>query len=265
MLLGTVYSDYSDSLTNAAMSLVASTIASSNDSPLKKAIIDSGLCEDFSLSSETSRQGTVVAEFLNCRAEDFDALCELYDREVRRIAKEGIDKELLSANLDALEFKLREKDFGTLPKGVAFALAAFGSWNYGERPAHGIISLEVIEPLRKLIEGDYFEKLLLSFTVDCPHRARLQMLPDPATAEKDAEAERERVNASIGKMTEEEIDAVNELYERLREWQDSEDSPENLDTLPTLSLSDVTSQPRTLTPSLYEIDGARYASTSPPT
>ena len=257
LLLGTVNSDFSDSFTNAAVSLVISALTASNDSPLKRAIIESGLCEDFSLSAQTAKQTTVCAEFINCKNEDIPALEALYTSEIEKIAREGIDRELLASTLNAVEFKLRERDFGTLPRGVAFALAAFGSWNYGERPAHGIISLEVIEPLRRALDGNYYEELLLDFTVRCPHRASVVMLPDSAVTKEDAEEERARAAAARAAMSDSELSEVAALESRLREWQETDDSPENLDTLPRLTLSDVTSSPRTLAPEVREVDGTK--------
>ena len=260
LLLGTVHSDFADTLTNAAISLVISAISASNDSPLKKAVMDSGLCEDFVLSAHTSRQTSIVAEFINCNEEDIPTLEALYEKTVRSIAEGGIDRELLDATLNAVEFKLRERDFGTLPKGVAFALAAFGSWNYGERPAHGIISLDVIEPLRARIGSDYYEKLLLDFTVDCKHRAAVLMIPDEGAAERESKEEAARAAAAREKMTDGEYEAAVALAKRLAEWQSTDDSPENLDTLPTLTLADITSEVRTLAPHVRYLDGARILS-----
>ena len=257
LLLGSVHSDFADTKTNAAISLVISAISASNDSPLKKAVMDSGLCEDFVLSAHTSRQTSIVAEFINCREEDIPTLEALYERTVRSIAEGGIDRELLDATLNAVEFKLRERDFGTLPKGVAFALAAFGSWNYGERPAHGIISLDVIEPLRARIGSDYYEKLLLDFTVDCKHRATVIMLPDEGAAERDSADEAARAKAARESMTDGEYEAALALAERLTEWQNTDDTPENLDTLPTLTLADITSEVRTLAPTVRYRDGVK--------
>ena len=257
LLLGTIHSDFADTKTNAAINLVISAISASNDSPLKKAIMDSGLCEDFVLAAHTSRQTSIVAEFINCKEEDIPALEALYERTVSEIADSGIDRELLDATLNAVEFKLRERDFGTLPKGVAFALAAFGSWNYGERPAHGIISLDVIEPLRALIGTDYYERLLLDFTVDCKHRATVIMLPDKDAAERDSADEAARARAARDSMTEAEYEGAIDLAKRLSEWQSTDDTPENLDTLPNLTLADIKSEVRTLVPEMRYQDGVK--------
>ena len=257
LIIGQVVSDYSETVKNAAISLLISVLAGTNDSPLKRVMLASGKCEDFSLMAHTSRQITVAAEIKNAREEELPELEALFCDTVRQIAREGIDRELLLAGLNSAEFKLRERDYGTFPKGVAFALSAFGSWNYGGRPEAGIPSVETVAELRRLTDGDYYERLLLECTVDCPHRARVVMLPDGDAGRADERAERERLDREREAMSDSELRRVIEEYAALTEWQSTPDTEEALALLPSLSLTDITSEPRGSLPTVTEQSGVR--------
>ena len=50
--------------------------------------------------------------------------------EFRRLAEEGIDKELLLATININEFKNKELDTGRMPKGLAFAFSIMQGYSY---------------------------------------------------------------------------------------------------------------------------------------
>ena len=55
--------------------------------------------------------------------EQKDAFVKALYHNLQKISMEGIDKELLEAALNSAEFKLREADFGTYPKGLIYGLS----------------------------------------------------------------------------------------------------------------------------------------------
>ena len=240
LLLGYVFSDYANKLDSSAFSVLSSALVGTNEAPIKKAILDTGLCEDMSVGISTSKQGVISVEFKNAREEDLEVLEATFTDAVRKIANEGIDRELLTATLNTIEFKMRERDYGSFPKGVAFALSAYGSWLYGGDPADHILTEDTLKALRERLDGDYYERLLLSATVDCPHRARVIMLPDATLGEENARREREELLAIRKAMSDEEIERIKSEEAALKAWQATVDSKENLDTLPYLTLDDLT-------------------------
>lgn len=255
LLLGYVHSDYSKKIDNSAFSILASALAGTNESPLKKALLDTGLCEDMSIGVSSGKQNVITVEIKNAKEESLEALEAVFCDTVRKIAREGIDRELLEATLNITEFKMRERDYGSFPKGVAFALSAYGCWLYGGHPADHIVTEDTLRALRKRLDGDYYERLLLSATVDCPHRARVIMLPDATLGEENARCEREALSKIRAAMTDAEIEKIKREAEALKAWQETDDTKENLDTLPSLTLDDLDDEGDTTVASAESVCG----------
>ena len=239
LLLGYVFSDFKNKIDYSAFSLLSSALAGTNESPIKKALLDTGLCEDVSFGISASKQNVISVEIKNAKAENLDLLEKVFTDTVRKIASDGIDRELLCASLNLAEFKMRERDYGSFPKGVAFALSAYGSWLYGGDPADAILREDTLATLRERLGSDYYEQLLLSATVDCPHKAKVIMLPDATLGEENARREKEELLAVRRSLSDEEIEKIKSEQQTLKEWQETEDTKENLDTLPYLTLSDL--------------------------
>lgn len=237
--LNYVYGLTSDSVLTLATGIINDALLGSNDSPLKKAVLESGLAEDLAVFINRTVQQSIQIEARGVKEENLGTLEELIKSKIREIAKVGIDKETLRATLNATEFKLREKDYGSFPKGVAFALSVFGATNYGLSPESALSYEEDIKALRAAIETDYFENLLLAMTVDNPHRAKHIMLPDKSYGKQVADEERARLDKVQSSLTPEEIEDIKKETEALKAWQASTDTPEALATLPHLDIEDI--------------------------
>ena len=65
---------------------------------------------------------------------------QLKAKELARIVKEGLDKKALLAALNYYEFKYREADFGSYPKGIDVRSdEMFDSWLYDDKMAFDMI------------------------------------------------------------------------------------------------------------------------------
>ena len=48
------------------------------------------------------------------------------------IVKNGIDKKAILAGINYMEFRYREADFGSYPKGLMYGLDIIGTWLFDE-------------------------------------------------------------------------------------------------------------------------------------
>lgn len=248
VLMGYVFSSFDKCEEDMALGLLVNALTGSNEAQLKRAILNAGLCEDVSMSVSRVRQTQLTLELIGVKEERLVGIEDVIDGIIRNIAKSGIDKSRLEATLNNTEFKLRERDFGALPRGIAYALSAYSAWIYGASPADALKYEDTVRAVREKIPTDYFERLLLLSTVDNPHRARVIMLPREDHAASSARETAEKLQAVRHSMTDEEISAVSDAASALKEWQDTPDTPEKLSTVPTLSLSDISpSRPRVKT------------------
>ena len=230
---------YDDVKRALALNTLALALAGSNEAPLKRALLDSGLCEDVSLQvSDGLLCGFYELDIYNVKREKVDTVIGLVKEMLTKVYKNGLDKERLRALFNSAEFKHRERDFGSMPKGLVFGLTMLDTWLWGGDPAAGLDLTSAFAELRQEIDGGYFEELLHdTFIKEEP--VTLLLTPSGTLGERREAEEAKRLAEIKAKMTKEELSRVAAEASALKEWQAREDSPEALATLPTLKITDV--------------------------
>ncbi|MBQ9732634.1 MAG: insulinase family protein, partial [Clostridia bacterium] len=193
--LNFVFGTPADGALMLGTSIILDTLLGSNDAPLKKAVLASGRAEDLDVFTNRTVQQSIQIEARGVKEENLSALEELITSTIREIAERGIDKNALSSALNAIEFKLREMDYGSFPRGVAFALSVFGATNYERAPESALYYEADIKALRDALATDYYEKTLLAMTVENPHHSKVIMLPDKEYGKRVSAEEKERLAA----------------------------------------------------------------------
>ena len=235
-----IFASWKDKKRIAAYNLIASYLADSNESPLKRAVLEKGLARDVDFYiSDGIAQPFYSLAFRNTEPSRKEDLIEVYKAVLYRILTDGIDKEELTAQLNRYEFNLREAEE---PKGLMRNIEALNSWLYGGDIMLYLENEDVLKDLRSSIETDYYENIIKEL-LDFSGTLTLTMLPSKTKGEEDRKAEEERVNKEYNSFSDEEKQKVFETYDKMRSWQDTPDSPEAAATLPVLSLSDVEKTP----------------------
>ena len=238
--LGYLANRFDDQETAVALSVLLDAVASTNESPLKKEIIDSGLCEEMSfIPLDSIKQNSVTVDFKNVREGKWEELFELFISKTKELCERGIDKPTLSASLNSLEFKMREKDYGTMPIGLVYAMSALETSLYGGDPAQNLSYEKSFKVLREKLDTDYFERLLLSLFVENGHRAILVMHPSATLGEERAKKEAQELSKIKDSLKDSELSELIKTDCELKKWQQQPDTPEGLATIPALKLSDI--------------------------
>lgn len=246
---------YDEQAKQIALSVLFDLLVGTNESPLKKALLSEGLCEDVNLYPyDGIRQSIVTLEIRNTEEEKVPLLLERITR-VFEEAAAGLDRARLTASLNSLEFRLRERDYGTLPRGLAYAISSLETWLYDGDPAQNLCFADTMATLRAEMENGYFERLLREVFLENPHRATLVMLPSKTLGEERAEKEKRRMAAWKTSLGEAGVRAVLRESEELRTWQQTEDSEEARATLPMLSISDISEAPEALPCEAADVEG----------
>lgn len=253
---GWVYGAYDELEKNLAMSVLTEVLAGSNDSPLTKALLEAGMCEDVALERSSSCQQMDVKLILkNCDPANEEKIWALVDDTLRRQAEQGLDKKRLTSILSRIEFVNREKDFGGFPKGLVYGIECMNTWLYGGDPAQALCMEGLFKPLYGMIENGYFEKLLREVLLDGRHTASVLMLPSKTIAEEKRAAEQKRLAAVKAGWSQEQIRQVIADFRALRDRQSRPDTPEQQATLPRLSLQDIPARRTPVPNRVTEIDG----------
>lgn len=235
-----VVGDFSEREKLLAFDILMQVLASTNESPLKKAVLESGLGEDlWALVYDGIAQPYVALEIRKTDPDKKDAFIALLRSELEKLVKEGIDKKLLLAEINQAEFRLREGKQGSMPTGLMYNLDMMSSWLYGGDPAIYLEYEQALVNIKNGVQGRYFEDLIEKYLLNSDHKAVVVMTPSKTIAAEQAKVEAERVEKYRASLSETELCDVVETNRRLVEYQTSEDTPEALATLPKLSVADV--------------------------
>lgn len=220
-----------------ATDVLLDTLAGSNEAPLKHAVMEAGLADDFTATLVDGVQQPLA--FLELKglhdgaAEKFRPFVEDF---CQKLVSDGIDHEKLEASLAQAEFNLREGDWG-YSDGVALSIQALSSWLYDDdRPYDYLRYEDALAHMHAGIEKGYFEKLLSELICESAHTAAVELVP----VEEGSHAEEEKELSDLkAKMDDAALQQVMDEEAALRAEQEASDSPENLAKLPALALSDI--------------------------
>ncbi|RIK47966.1 MAG: peptidase M16, partial [Chloroflexi bacterium] len=242
--------DTSDPALTLSLQILSHALIDTPASPLRKALMDSGLGEDLAgngLETElremffsTGLKGTRARHAKKIETLIFDTL--------QTIAKDGFDPDMTAASLNTIEFALRENNTGSFPRGIALMLRALAVWLYDDDPFKTLAFEASLADIKNRLTNDsrYFEKLIQTHLLENNHRTTLRFKPDPELSQRLQAEETLRLDSAKAAMSESDIKRHAENAKRLKQLQETPDSAEALATIPTLELNDLDKQTRAI-------------------
>jgi Zn-dependent M16 (insulinase) family peptidase len=234
--------EYEDPALIMALEILTHALLETPASPLRKALIDSGLGEDVlgGLSPYT-RQLTFSAGLKGVAPADAERVEPLIMQTLAGLAEDGLDPEMIAASLNTLEFGLRENNTGRFPRGLGLLVRSLFTWLHDRDP---LAPLAYEAPLaavkeRLAADPDYLPGLIGQYLIDNPHRVTVILEPDAGLNKRLEEEERARLDEARAGMNDADAQAVMEQGRELMERQNTPDAPEVLATLPSLRRGDL--------------------------
>jgi Zn-dependent M16 (insulinase) family peptidase len=225
------------------LGLLSFVLLSTQASPLRKTLVDSGLGEDVSGGGLGSslRQMTFAVGLKNVREADTPRVEPLILAALEQLAQEGFEAEMIEAGLNTIEFSLRENNTGSFPVGLSLFLRSLSEWIYGHDPLRPLRWEADLARLKATMATDpaVLQKHLRTYLLENNHRVTTILRPDAGFNVRLAAAEQERLAAAKAAMTPAELAAIIANTQALQERQQRPDSPEELALLPRLQRSDL--------------------------
>ncbi|MCM1065821.1 MAG: insulinase family protein [Eubacterium sp.] len=231
-----------------AFQILDYALCSAPGAPLKQALVEAGVGKDvYSIYENGIRQPyfSVIAKDTSLEKEQ--QFLAIIRQVLGDLAEKGFDEKALLAGINYYEFKYREADFGSYPKGLMYGLQILDSWLYDDRkPFLHIEANDTFAFLKKQVGTGYFEKLVKEYLLDNPHGAVVILKPEAGLGERQEEALRTALAKKKVAMGEEELAKIRETFEALNAFQEREDSPEDLARIPLLTREDMKKEAATL-------------------
>jgi len=228
-------------------------------SPLRKALVDSGLGEDLTgggletdlrqMSFSVGLKGLVPdkasADKDGGDQATADKVQALILDTLSRLAKptdgDGLHPDDIRAGINSVEFDLRENNTGSYPRGLVVFFEALSTWLYGGDPlAHLPFEGPLARLKARLAKGEkVFEELIQKHFLDNPHRALVLLVPDTTLGAKREAVEQARLKAVEDSLSPGDKALLVKQTAELHALQEAPDSPEDLARIPRLTLSDL--------------------------
>lgn len=242
--------DTSDSVLNFSLRILGHILIGTPASPLRKALLDSGLGEDLAgLGMSTSQRHLVFSVGLNgTRARHAKKIETLILDTLENLAREGIDPNTIAASMNTLEFRLRENNTGAYPRGIFILTRILSTWLYDEDPFKLFAFEAPLSQIKSRLAADprYFENLIQTHLLDNVHRTTLRLKPDPELGKRLEEEEKARLAKIRESLREDQIADLVEQTKQLKLRQETPDPHEALERLPVLELEDLEKKIKTI-------------------
>jgi Zn-dependent M16 (insulinase) family peptidase len=229
-----------DSFRSLAMNVLAEVLLSNAGSPLRKALIDSGLgsaLADGSGLHEDQKQTVFGAGLKGIKAEDAEKVEAVVLSTLENLARNGVDHKQIDAAIHHLEFAKRERSNAGFPYALRLLFAVMPAYAYDGDPFSALdfdADLERLEKARN--EGPFFENLIREELLDNAHRGLITVVPDAQLEERDRDIELQQLAAIDAKLTDEDRNRVVQDALRLKADQEAR---QDISVLPTLELTDI--------------------------
>ena len=222
-----------------AFAVLEYALLSAPGAVLKQALLDAGIGKDIMSSYESGVLQpffSIIAKNANsCDAQRF---CQLIRSTLEKTIEEGIDKKALLAGINTMEFRAREADYGSYPKGLMYGIDVFDSWLYDDSKPFDYLKLDVYAKLKEKVETGYFEDLIRQYFIENTHASFVILEPERGLTSKIDGQVKEKLDAYRNSLSEEELGELIRRTEKLRSFQETPSTAEELAKIPMLSRVD---------------------------
>ena len=224
-----------------AFQILDYVLCSAPGAKVKQALLDAGIGKDvYGFYDNGVKQPYFSLVSKNTNGEKKEEFISIIEKKLQQLCEEGLDKKSLTAALNYYEFKYREGDFGSYPPGLMYGLQILDSWLYDESlPFVHVEAEDTFKSLRDKIGTDYYENLIKEYLLNNNHKTILIVEPVENLAEEKEKALYEKLQAYKESLTEKEKEKIVADTAALLEFQETEDTTEDLECIPVLKKEDI--------------------------
>ena len=224
-----------------ALSILEIMLLDTDASPLKKALLKSGLCKLVSSHIDTDvHENPLMINLRGCEADQADACEEVIRQTLEQIVRQGLPLHLVENAIHQLEFFRSEITGDHVPFGLALFMRSALLKQHKVNPEEGLKIHSLFDGVRKKAVQDpnYFGQLIRKYLLDNPHFVRVVMTPSKDLAAREQEEERAALGAFKEKITVAESQQLIRETAALMAFQKQQEEGD-IDVLPKVTLEDV--------------------------
>jgi len=220
-----------------ALDVLADVLVNQESAPVRKAMQEAGIGKDIYATTQNMLQNTFSIVVQNANPADKDTFRNVIMRTLRKVSSARIDNETLEGSLNRMEFRLREGN--DAQKGLTYNFRCIRGWLFTQDPFPSLEYEKQLTTIKKSPTSTYLEELITREMVDNPYGLVVVVEPKPGLEKEVAAVTTKELTDRKLKMSQAELDSMMATTNNLIAYQQKEDSPEALATIPLLKLSDI--------------------------
>lgn len=211
-----------------------------NAAPLKKKLLELGIADDITGWYDNTQFETVFSIVAKkADTSRLDEFKQVVENVFKEVLQKGIDNKLLESSLNAWEFSLKEEDYGYKPKGLYYGIEGMLGWLHGCNPCERMKKITAIKEIREESKNRFFENLIEDYILNNNHNSIVVLNPEKDKSLKTENEYHEKLQSFKNALSKEEIQKIVFETKALKQYQNEEDSKENLDAIPMIEKSDI--------------------------
>ena len=240
----------SDRELTMALDILSELLVNQESAPIRLALQQAGIGQDVNASASIFQQNVFQIIVQNANPADKDRFYQIVRNCLEEITKNGVDKKELEGVLNRYEFQLREGN--DAQKGMTYIEQSQPGFFFANDPFIGLEYESPLSMVKTALSTTYFENIIEIYLLNNPHALLLSMEPKPGLdVEQNLETEKS-LKAFKENLGKEQLDALVDKTQELILYQQREDSPEAIASVPMLALADI--NPSSPWPSLERME-----------
>lgn len=220
-----------------ALDILADVLVNQESAPIRKALLDAGIGKNVYATTQNMLQNIFSIVVQNADVADKDSFRVVVMNALEKVATEKIDRETLKGSLNRMEFRLREGD--DAQKGLTYITRVLTGWMFTNDPFPSLEYEKQLSEVKASVNNTYLEDLIQKDLVENKYGLLLVLEPKTGLEKEIAHKTSEELASLKKKMTSAELDTLVAATSKLIAYQQKEDSPEALASIPLLKLSDI--------------------------
>ncbi|PMC79797.1 peptidase M16 [Aerococcus viridans] len=225
---------------NYVANILSDALIEAEAAPIRLALIEAGLAEEVEAMGSDGYYldfGLVLKQF---NPENKDKALAVIKATLNDLVANGINRDLLEGVINTREFAARQA--GGAMKGITYEIQMTMAWRYDMSPTEVLHFSKYFDDLRAKLDTDFYERWIQDNLLDAATSLVGIYQPKVGLFKAQDEQLTAQLAAEKAAMTDQDIQALIEENQALRNYQDTPDTEEARQTLPKLAISDV---PRT--------------------
>lgn len=229
-----------DMLLWLTLTILTYTLFDAPGAKVKQALYDANICKEVVAMYDASIIQPLFTLYISGTDKDKEnEFCKIVDETLQKCVEEGIDKKALAAAINIYEFKYRESDFGSDPKGLVYGMNIMETWLYDCNPFIKLETDFLFTKLKELINTNYFEEVVSKYFINNNNNGIVIASPNTSLGViNDAKVQKE-LSDYKSSLDKEQIMKIIEETKDLKEYQASPSNKEDLDKIPYLTRDDL--------------------------